>query len=110
MAMTIRKACRLTEEQDAELREKAKQAGISESELMRILISDKPKNYREISDKLDDLTAEVNRIGHNINEIVYNNNTMLYREEDKKRLCAYMEKIHETLKGAVRDIGNYEDP
>ena len=109
MAMSIRKAYRLTEEQDAELREKAMQAGLSESEYMRLLISDKPKDYPEIRAMLDKLIYEVNKIGVNINEIVYNNNSMLYKDSDKQRLMAYMHKLNETVKGSVRDIGNNEN-
>ena len=52
---------------------------------------------------------EVNRIGVNINEIVYNNNSMLYKEADKLRLIAYMRKVNESLRGAVTDIGDHKD-
>ena len=41
---------------------------------------------------------------------VYNNNSTLYREEDKERLLAYMKKLNEVVKGSVRDIGNNKNP
>ena len=45
----------------------------------------------------------------NINEIVYNNNSMPYKEADKLRLIAYMRKVNESLRGAVTDIGDHKD-
>ena len=52
------------------------------------------------------LIDEVNRIGVNINEIVYNNNSALYSDSDKSRLFAYMLKLNETLSKVVDDIGD----
>lgn len=106
MAMELRKAYRLTKEQDEEFKRKVKQAGMTESEFIRLMITEQPKDYPEIRAMLDRLINEVNRIGVNINEIVYNNNSMLYREEDKKRLIMYMKRLNETVKGRVVDIGN----
>ena len=48
---------------------------------------------------------EINRIGVNINEIVYNNNSKLYRRSDKERLLAYMRGLNETMKEAVEQFG-----
>lgn len=38
----------------------------------------------------------LNRIGVNINEIVFNNNSNLYRTADKERLIVYMRRLNET--------------
>ena len=43
------------------------------------------------------LTNEVNRIGHNINQIVKNNSSGLYSEIDKVRLTEYMRIIDEKV-------------
>ena len=109
MAMELKKAFRLTKEQDEELKRKVLEAGMTESEFIRLMITEQPKDYPEIRAMLDRLVSEVNRIGVNINEIVYNNNSMLYKEADKLRLSAYMRKVNESLKGAVSDIGNHKD-
>ena len=109
MAMELKKAFRLTKEQDEELKRKVMEAGMTESEFIRLMITEQPKDYPEIRAMLDRLVNEVNRIGVNINEIVYNNNSMLYKEADKLRLIAYMRKVNDSLRGAVSDIGNHKD-
>ena len=109
MAMELRKAYRLTKEQDEELKRKVAESGMTESEFIRLMITEQPKDYPEIRAMLDRLINEVNRIGVNINEIVYNNNSMLYKESDKQRLIAYMRKLNETVKGRVKDIGDNKD-
>ncbi len=109
MAMELKKAFRLTKEQDEELKRKVAEAGMTESEFIRLLITEQPKDYPEIRALLNRLINEVNRIGVNINEIVYNNNSMLYKEADKLRLIAYMRKVNESLRGAVTDIGDHKD-
>ena len=108
--MEFRKAFRLSKEQDAELKKKVAAAGMTESEFIRLLITEQPKDFPEIRAMLDKLINEVNRIGVNINEIVYNNNSMLYKESDKQRLFAYMRKLNETMKGRVVEIGDNKDP
>ena len=107
MAMELRKAYRLTKEQDEELKRKVAELGMTESEFIRLLITEKPKDYPEIRQMLAGLIGEVNRIGVNINEIVHNNNQSLYSESDKSRLFAYMMKLNERLSKVVDDIGNH---
>ncbi len=110
MTMELKKAFRLTKEQDEELKRKVAEAGMTESEFIRLMITEQPKDYPEIRAMLNRLINEVNRIGKNINEIVYNNNTMLYKENDKVRLFAYMQKVNSSLRKAVDDIGDHKDP
>lgn len=107
MAMELRKAYRLTKEQDEELKRKVEELGMTESEFIRLLITQKPKDYPEIRQMLTGLIGEVNRIGVNINEIVHNNNSMLYSDSDKSRLFAYMLKLNERLNKVVDDIGDH---
>ena len=106
MAMELRKAYRLTKEQDEELKRKVGELGMTESEFIRLLITQKPKDYPEIRQMLTGLIGEVNRIGVNINEIVHNNNSMLYSDSDKSRLFAYMLTLNEKLNKVVDDIGD----
>ena len=107
MSMNLRKAYRLTEEQNEELQAKVSELGMTESEFIRLLITQRPKDYPEIRHMLNSLINEVNRIGVNINEIVHNNNSMLYSDSDKIRLLAYMHKLNEAVNKAVNDIGNH---
>jgi Ribbon-helix-helix protein, copG family. len=107
MAMELRKAYRLTKEQDEELKRKVGELGMTESEFIRFLITQKPKDYPEIRQMLTGLIGEVNRIGVNINEIVHNNNSMFYSDSDKSRLFAYMLKLNEKLNKVVDDIGDH---
>ena len=106
MGMNLRKAYRLTGEQNAELQEKVAELGMTESEFIRLLITQRPKDYPEIRAMLNSLINEVNRIGVNINEIVHNNNSILYSDTDKSRLMAYMQRLNEMVSKAVVDIGD----
>ncbi|MCR5293223.1 MAG: MobC family plasmid mobilization relaxosome protein [Eubacterium sp.] len=106
MGMNLRKAYRLTEEQNEELQAKVSELGMTESEFIRLLITQRPKDYPEIRQMLNSLINEVNHIGVNINEIVHNNNSMLYSDSDKTRLLAYMNKLNEAVNKAVKSIGD----
>ena len=44
MAMNLRKAYRLTEEQNEELQAKVSELGMTESEFIRLLITQRPKD------------------------------------------------------------------
>ena len=81
------------------------EAGLTESDYFRLLITQEPNDYPEIREGIKSLINEVNRIGVNVNEIVYNNNSRLYRQSDKDRLLAYMRRLNETVKKAVDDFG-----
>ena len=105
MAKEVVKHFRLTAE-DAEVFAKlAREGGMKEADYFRLLITQKPNDYPEVRSGLKSLINEVNRIGVNINEVVYNNNSRLYREQDKNRLIAYMRRLNETVEKAVEDFG-----
>ena len=106
---SIDKLLRLTPEEAKVLAIKAKEAGMSESAYLRLLIDQKPNDYPEIRKMLKELINEVNRIGVNINQITYNNNTELYSKEDKDSLTAYMRKLNLEVKKVVEQIGNQQD-
>lgn len=107
MAKEIVKHYRLTLDDARTFREKAKEAGMTEADYFRLLITQRPDDYPEIRGGLKELINEVNRIGVNINEIVYNNNSSLYRQSDKERLIAYMRRLNETMAKAVDVFGNH---
>lgn len=98
---------RMSAELAARVKEKADAAGMKESEYVRFLISQKPDDYPEIREGLKHLINEVNRIGVNINEIVHDNNSKLYRQSDKERLMAYMRRLNETVEKAVAELGGH---
>ena len=102
----IKKTLRLMPEEAKALAEKAKDVGMNEAEYIRLLIRQKPIDYPEIRKLLKSLINEVNRIGININQIVFNNNSELYSEDDKSRLVAYMRKLNTSVNEVVMQIGN----
>ena len=55
---------------------------------------------------LKELINEVNRIGININQIVFNSNAQLYSMKDREQLVAYMKKLNQSVSEAVVKIGN----
>lgn len=105
MAKEVVKHFRLTAEEAEAFSGLAAEAGMKEAEYFRLLITQKPNDYPEVRSGLKSLINEVNRIGVNINEVVYNNNSRLYREQDKNRLIAYMRRLNETVEKAVDDFG-----
>ena len=88
------------------LAKKAGESGMCEADYLRLLISQKPNDYPEVRKLLKELINEVNRIGININQIVFNNNAGLYSKEDKTQLVAYMRKLNKKVNEAVVQIGN----
>ena len=80
--------------------------GMNEAEYIRLLISQKPNDYPEVRKLLKELINEINRIGININQIVFNSNAQLYSKKDKEQLVAYMKKLNQSVSEAVVKIGN----
>lgn len=104
--LSLTKKFRLSVKDAKLLEKKSKDANMSESEYLRLMISQKPNDYPEVRQLLRDLINEVNRIGVNINQITYSHNAELYSEEDKERLVAYMRKLNVAVAKVVERIGN----
>lgn len=104
--LSLTKKFRLSPYEAKMLSEKAVAAGMTESEYLRLMISQKPNDYPEIRKLLGDLINEVNRIGVNINQITYSHNAELYSVEDKHRLIAYMRKLNTEVRKLVETVGN----
>lgn len=102
----VRKTLRLMPEEAKMLAKKACDNGMNEAEYIRLLISQKPNDYPKVRKILKELINEVNRIGININQIVFNSNAGLYSKEDKTQLKAYMRKLNQKVDEAVVKIGN----
>lgn len=77
---------------------------MTESEYLRLMISQKPNDYPEIRILLRELINEVNHIGININQIVRNHNSGIYSEDDKKRLVAYMRKLNMEVNNVYKTV------
>ena len=104
---TLRKHFKLTEETAKLLVERSKAENMNESEYIRYLLlnqSEHPRS-RELEVELMRLRNEINKIGGNINQIVKNNNSHLYRESDKINLIKYMEEINGLIKELVMADG-----
>ena len=102
----MNKLFRLSESEAQLLKEKATANGMSESEFIRLMISQKPNDYPEIRKLLKEAINEINHIGININQIVKNNNSTFYQKEDKIKLTAYMQRVDETLQKVVKALGS----
>lgn len=55
---------------------------------------------------LRELINEVNRVGVNINQIVFNHHTENYSKVDKESLTAYMRKLNLEVRNVVEKIGD----
>ncbi len=96
----IRKHFKLTEETAKLLAERSRSENMNESEYIRYLLlnqSEHPRS-RELELEIMRLRNEVNKIGLNINQIVKNNNSHMYSENDKINLVKDMEEIKILLK------------
>lgn len=103
---SVSKILRLTPQDAKMLSDKAGAADMTESEYLRLMISQKPNDYPEVRRLLANLINEVNRIGININQITHNNNSELYSPDDKDRLIAYMRKLNVEVRKLVETVGN----
>lgn len=104
--LSLTKKFRLSVKDAKMLEKKAKEANMTESEYLRLMISQKPNDYPEVRQLLRDLINEVNRIGVNINQITYSHNAELYSADDKERLIAYMRKLNIAVAKVVETVGN----
>lgn len=101
---TLRKHFKLTEESAKLLAERSKAENMNESEYIRYLLlsqSEHPRS-KELELEIMRLRNEINKIGLNINQIVKNSNSHIYREDDKIDLIGYMEKISTLLNDFIQ--------
>lgn len=102
--LTLVKKFRLSPREASMLADKAQQANMTESEYLRLMISQKPNDYPEIRILLREFINEVNHIGKNINQIVHNYNSDIYSEDDKERLVAYMCKLNMEVNNVYKTV------
>ena len=65
--MKCRKEIRLYRWELEELQKQAEKMGLSDSQYLRMLITNRPRDYPEIRQELERMNQEINRIGVNIN-------------------------------------------
>lgn len=96
----IRKHFKLTEETVRILEERSKAEGMNESEYIRYLLLNQSEHLRsrELELEVMRLRNEINKIGVNVNQIVKNSNSHMYKEEDKVMLKRKMQVINDNLK------------
>lgn len=96
---TLRKHFKLTEETANLLAERSKAENMNESEYIRYLLlnqSEHPRS-RELELEIMRLRNEINKIGVNINQIVKNNNSHIYSENDKVNLKEEISQIRDLM-------------
>lgn len=103
-AMKYRKEIRLSGAELEELQKQAAEMNITESRFLRMLITNRPRDYPAIRAELQRLNNEINHIGVNINQIVHNNNSRLYSREDKHRLYVFMKQIKDQMEQIMEKL------
>jgi hypothetical protein len=80
----------------------------NEAEIVRRIIDEK-RGHQDIDFSNKDeyisqknLIREINYLGHNINQIVKNNNSKFYIPAEKRKLFAMMKKIEDLLVESIR--------
>ncbi len=104
--LSLMKKFRLSPREASMLADKAQQANLTESEYLKLMISQKPNGYPEIRILLRELINEVNHIGININQIVHKHNSGIYSEDDKECLVAYMRKLNREVDDVRKTISD----
>lgn len=99
--MKCRKEIRLSSAELEELQRQAAEMGVTDSQFLRMLITNRPRDYPAIRQELQRLNNEINRIGVNINQITHNNNSRLYSDEDKHRLYVLMKRLKELMQQVI---------
>lgn len=103
---TLRKHFKLTEETAKLLTERSKAENMNESEYIRYLLlnqSEHPRS-RELELEVIRLRNEINRIGWNINQIVKNNNSNIYRKSDKIELKLQVSRAVDLMQCMIEKI------
>ncbi len=99
----MRKHFKLTEETARILTERSKAENMNESEYIRSLLLNQSINPRskELELEMMRLRNEINKIGVNVNQIVKNNNSHLYSEDDKIELTSELKMLKVLLQQII---------
>ncbi len=75
------------------------------SEYAREMLTQNVVESPECRELLSKLITEINYIGHNINQIVKNNNSGLYKKSDKERLSEQIRLVYKKLDEVICHYG-----
>jgi uncharacterized protein Yka (UPF0111/DUF47 family) len=103
---SVIKGFRISETEAEELSRRAAEAGMSESDYLRLCIKSSPNDFPEIRKAIKQLINEINSIGVNVNQIARNSNSGFFVPDDKVRLFAYMSRLSSLMNKVVEDIGD----
>lgn len=80
----------------------------NKSEYIRRLIDlqNTPSKSENVLKELLKMNFQLKKIGNNINQIVKNNNSKLYNENDKKQLVNYFDVINEKYSKLIETLKN----
>ena len=87
-----------------QLQENADREGVKESQYLRMLITNRPRDDPDIRDEIARLSNEINHIGVNINQIAHRVNSGIYQEEDRHRLYVFLGQVKGLLKELIDKI------
>ena len=103
---SVIKGFRMTDAEAEELSDRAAEAGMSESDYLRLCLKSSPNDFPEIRKAIKQLINEINHIGVNVNQIAKNSNSGFFVPDDKVRLFAYMNRLSVLMNKVVEDIGD----
>mgnify|MGYP000169943152 FL=1 len=98
----ITKRVRLTENECRKIMKEAKKKNMNFSTYVRYVAKLDKNMDPEFIKAIYKLANEINYIGHNINQVVKNNNSKLYSEIDKARLMEYMRILNEKVESLLK--------
>ncbi len=101
----ITKRVRLTENECKKIMSEAGKKSMNFSSYVRYATKLDKNMDPEFIKAIYKLANEINYIGHNINQVVKNNNSKLYSEIDKARLMEYMRILNEKVESLLKQNG-----
>lgn len=101
----ITKLIRFNEKEYKFVMESAEMNNMNFSAYVRFAVSNVKTTNPELRSMILKLINEVNYIGHNINQIVRNNNSGLYKDSDKSRLMEYMRVLNLKVGALLEQYG-----
>lgn len=101
----IIKKIRFTDAEYSLILEQMESYNMNFSAYVRFAVSNVKTTNPELRSMILKLINEVNYIGHNINQIVRNNNSGLYKDSDKSRLMEYMRVLNLKVGALLEQYG-----
>ena len=99
----VTKRVRLTENECKKIMREAGKKNMNFSSYVRYATKLDKNMDPEFIKAIYKLANEINYIGHNINQVVKNNNSGLYSEIDKARLMEYMRILNEKVEALLKE-------